>query len=100
MAVSKSNNVDNIAPSCHSAVLMQRVGRNMRAQNLKTDACTEFKNRCAHPHVQLGHGSKGMAHVRVDTSQQAVSTSFNTLIEFKATEYSIRIRNFEDIRLE
>ena len=34
MAVSKSNNVENIAPSCNSAVSMRQDGCNMRAQKL------------------------------------------------------------------
>ena len=40
---------------------------------------------------------------RVDAaSQQDISTSFIILIEFEATDYSysIRIRNFEDIRFK
>ena len=31
-------NVENIASTCNSAVSMRRDGRNMRAQNCKTDA--------------------------------------------------------------
>ena len=33
-------------------------------------------------------------------SQQDISTPFSILIKFEATEYSIRIRNFEDIQFD
>ena len=50
---------NKIAPLCNSAVPTRRTQH----------ACAELKNRIrAHPHVQLGHGSKDTAHVRVDTS--------------------------------
>ena len=62
MAVSKSNHVEKIAPSCNSADATRRTQH----------ACVELKNRIrAHPHVRLGHGSKDMAHVLVDTSKSS-----------------------------
>ena len=60
IVVSKSNNVENIAPTCNATLSMRWDGRNTRVQNWK-------KMMRAHPHVRLDHGSKDTAHVRVDT---------------------------------
>ena len=43
MAVSKCNDVENIAPLYNYVLSMRRNGSNMRAHNLKTDACASSR---------------------------------------------------------
>ena len=52
-------------------------------------------------HMGYGHNADDSSLDWYDVAfQQDISTPFNILIEFEATEYSysIRIQNFEDIR--